>query len=699
MRGKTYFFFVIFVFFLTLSLSVGYLPKVEAGWELTDFFPLGSKIVQIIADTAFDEDDEVEYLCLYSLQGRLGVMLLDRTNQGYTLVFHKTLGVGDKETEGRVGFADTAYTYRILQAADLDQDGILEFWTLFRPENSDRAEMTLYKYRNNSYYQVFSVEGQYDLQFIDYQGELVIHGVFPSPEKGAEELLEIKSSVWDFRQANLVEGEERYHIPRQDYLAYARSRWRSQFFSSPQGEEVITHRWGNSLNKLEEIPGERAVASLLPANTLSIVETKLDAALDRDIEEEFVLTYLVPDESDSRKVLMQAALVDWDFERCQYKMTPLAFEACGLARNPEGSFYQTSYIIPGDGLNHLAFMGNGERLSSLKLTILNNTGLFFEKAAEFNAGYHIQFFEHYDRQGLKYSVTTADLESDGRLKVKTWGSIPEKTYAGLGAFRLVKEKVLSNRKYKEGYYRVEEPVWTGNGYSYFLLRTKYQRINGFDAQLPEAYFRGRFDDYIFKHMTALRIHHWSLLQEDEHGLDGALVLIRMDEDLWAWPPKYRLGFLTRDDKLHLQGIGHYPLQIGGGNPISGVYSMDLTGNGRHELFILTREYNKEQKRIQVYLEIMTKAGVLWQRTHTGEISYDDLRLYEIDGEIWLFGFVNDRSYEERAVYKFIWKDGRFSFQDKQVSVNFPAFLEMLPSTRKDLLDESSCIFPTPLREN
>src|SRR5690554_2160092 len=223
-RGKTYFFFVIFVFFLTLSLSVGYLPKVEAGWELTDFFPLGSKIVQIIADTAFDEDDEVEYLCLYSLQGRLGVMLLDRTNQGYTLVFHKTLGVGDKETEGRVGFADTAYTYRILQAADLDQDGILEFWTLFRPENSDRAEMTLYKYRNNSYYQVFSVEGQYDLQFIDYQGELVIHGVFPSPEKGAEELLEIKSSVWDFRQANLVEGEERYHIPRQDYLAYARSR-------------------------------------------------------------------------------------------------------------------------------------------------------------------------------------------------------------------------------------------------------------------------------------------------------------------------------------------------------------------------------------------------------------------------------------------------------------------------------------------
>ena len=226
-------------------------------------------------------------------------MLLDQTPQGYSLVFHKTLGVGNPETEGRVTFADTAYTYRILQAADLDRDGILEFWTLFHPEKSDKVEMTLYKFKNHSYYQVFSVDGQYDLQFIDYQGELVIHGVF-LPSGGEKGLLEIKSAVWDFMRGGLEVGEERYQISRQDYLSYARSRWRPQFFTSDSGEKVITYRWGNSLNKLEEIPGERAIASLLLTNTLSIVEIIRSRLID--VEEEIVVTYLAPDAKDARKV-------------------------------------------------------------------------------------------------------------------------------------------------------------------------------------------------------------------------------------------------------------------------------------------------------------------------------------------------------------------------------------------------------------
>ncbi|HEY8345588.1 MAG TPA: hypothetical protein VIL66_10410 [Bacillota bacterium] len=696
MRGRQFYFLCLTAILLTTAFLS--LPSIEAGWELTDYFPLGSKIVQIIADAAFDRDEQVEYLCLYSLQGRLGVMLLDQTPQGYSLVFHKTLGVGNPETEGRVAFADTAYTYRILQAADLDRDGILEFWTLFHPEKSDKVEMTLYKFKNHSYYQVFSVDGQYDLQFIDYEGELVIHGVFlPSGEEKG--LLEIKSAVWDFMRDGLEVGEERYQISRQDYLSYARSRWRPQFFTSDGGEKVITYRWGNALNKLEEIPGERAIASLLPTNTLSIVEIISDPALDRDVEEEFVVTYLVPDAKDTRKVLMKAALINWDFEGCQYSMTPLPFEAYGLARDPEGNFYRTSYIIPGNGLNHLAFLGNGERLSSLKLTILNNTGLFFEKAAEFNGSYHLQFFEDYTREGLSYRVVTADVEPNGRIKVKTWVALPEKTYHGLGGFKVVEEEVCSSRQYKQAFYRVEEPVWTSNGYEYFLLRTNHRRADVFSSTIPQRDFQGNLADYIFKYMTPLRIHHWSLQDLDQDGLQEALVLIRIDEDIWTWPPKYRLAMLTKDDQLQLKGIGHYPLQIGDGNPVSGVYQADITGDGRNELLILTREYHKEQKRNQVFLEIITKDQVSWVKAHNSDISYDDLRLFQINGEFWLFGFVNDPNYKERVVYKFVWKDGRFSYKSKEKVVNFLSFLETLPEGKVSVFSESFRIFPAPPGRN
>lgn len=690
MRGRQYYLLCLAAIFFTAAFL--FLSPVKAGWELTDYFPLGSKIVQIITDAAFDQDDQVEYLCLYSLQGRLGVMLLDQSSQGYSLVFHKTLGVGNPETEGRVTFADTAYTYRILQVADLDGDGILEFWTLFHPDKSDKVEMTLYKFKNHSYYQVFSFDGQYDLEFIDYQGELVIHGVFKSSD-GEEGLLEIKSAVWDFMRGGLSIGEERYQISRQDYLSYARSRWRPQFFNSDQGDEVITHRWGNALNRLEEIPGERAIASLLPANTLSIVETISDPALDRDVEEEFIVTYLVPDAHDSRKVLMKAALINWDFERCQYSMTPLPFEAYGLARDPESNFYRTAYIIPGSGLNHLAFLGNGERLSSLKLTILNNTGLFFEKAAEFNGSYHLQFFEDYTRDGLSYRVVTADVEPNGRIKAKTWVALPEKIYEGLGDFKVVHEKIGSSREYKQVYYRVEEPVWTNNGYEYFLLRTNHRKTEAFASPLPQGDFQGSLDDYIFKYMTPLRIHHWALEDFDRDSVKEALVLIRTDGDIWAWPPQYRLAMLTREDQLKLKGIGHYPLQVGEGNPVSGVYQADITGDGLNEILILTREYNKEVKKNQVFLEIMTRNHVSWVRAHNGDISYDDLRLFQIKGEFWLFGFVNDPGYEERVVYKFLWENGRFSFQSKEKVVNFLSFLERLPKDKVPILSEEFRIFP------
>lgn len=687
-----------FIFITVLLIVILSYPRPDAGaaWDLTDFFPLGANIIQIIPDSAFDDDDDVEYLCLYSLQGRLGVTLLDRRDQRYLPVFHKTLGVGDPQTGGRMRFANTAYTYRILQYADLDNDGILEFWTIFQPENASEAEMIMYKYKNNSYLQVFSVQGQYDIQFMDYSGELVIHSVF-HPEGGQnEELLEIKSAVWNLLTNELAVSPERYQITRKEYLNYARSRRRPQFFSAPDEGKGFSWRWGDSLNKLQEIPlGERAITPLLPADTLLIQEIASDPALDVDIEEEYVITYFVADKLDNRRLRMLAALVDWDFERCRYRLTPLPFEASGLARDPEGYFFRTIYILPGAGVNHLAFLGNGERLSSLKLSILNNTGLFFKESAVFRAGYNLQLFERYSYTGheISYEVITADLEPDGRVRTKVWKAVPQGAYAEFGPFNKSKEEVLSCREYKNHYYRVQEPVWSEKGYEWLILTTDYAKVNPFNLHLPETEFPGQLEDYIFKYMTPLRIHQWEIRDLDNDGKAEALLLIRMDEDYLAWPPNYRLGLLFRDEKLRLESIGHYPLQIGEGNPTSGVYSTDLTGNGINEIIILTREYNPETKKPQTYLEIMEKVGMYWKKLKK-ETWYDDLRLYKIGEEVWLYGFASD----EKAVYELKWKDGRFSYQKKEEVKNFLEFVGNLPAERVDFLSDRFRIFPPPSRD-
>ena len=49
-------------------------------------------------------------------------------------------------------------------------------------------------------------------------------------------------------------------------------------------------------------------------------------------------------------------------------------------------------------------------------------------------------------------------------------------------------------------------------------------------------FQGNLDDYIFKYMTPLRIHHWSLQDLNQDGLQEALVLIRIDEDIGLGRP-------------------------------------------------------------------------------------------------------------------------------------------------------------------
>ena len=681
----------LFFFLFFLLILSGYPTGNAAIGELSDFLPRGAKIAQVIADTAFDDDDGLEYLVLYSLRDTFGLVLLDRGAQRYSMVYHKNLGEGAPETEGRVRFADTAYTYCMLQAADLDGNGLLEFWTLFQPKDSPEAELSVYKYRNQHYAQVFSARGDYDIQFFDYQEELVIHEVNGPRESGE---VAIRSKVWNPRTAEVTGGDMVYLMTPKDYLAFARSRRRPKLFGENTG--VVTYCWGDSLNVLKEIPrGERAVNSLLPDNAF-LLEIVSDTAFNMYTEESYVFTYQVPDRNDPRRVLLLAAQACWDFERSRYQFTPLPFQAYGLARGPEGNLYRSLYVLPGYGLNHLALLGNGERLSSLNMVILNNNGLFFEETAVFDSTYHLQLLERFSFADFRYhyEVVTADRE-EGRIKTRKWRSVPEGVYEEIIQFDLLVEEIYDNsRDYKRLYYRVEEPVWLTDGYEELIFRSLNQaEIDPF-IQIPDPDYSGRIDDYIFKYMTPFRIHQWVFWETNGGDTEEALLLIRTDKAFW--PPTYRLGFLYKDENITLESTGPLSLVVAEGEPLSGVYRADITGDGKDELLVLNREYDLQAGKIWTCLDIMEKDNFRWRRIHTRDIQYDDLRLYKIDGGIWLFGYLQgEHGIIESAVYPFVWEDGRFVYQQKENITDFYTYLDGLAEEKMDIFGEEFRLFPGP----
>jgi hypothetical protein len=679
----------------TLFLIILTAIPTSASNDLLDHLPPGANIIQFFALAEFDEDPDEEYLILYSLQDRYGVIMLDLIEGRYTQVFHVDLGRGDTKTKGKVRFGDTGYTYRILQVSDLDKDGILEFWTIFQPEGSLPAELRMYKYKNHHYLPVFTSQGQYDLQLMDYDGKLVIHEVDYVGGKSNSPLLEMRSKVWNLRENQLTGGEEHYQFSRRDYLAFARSRQRPRLFGTEKGTDRISLCWGNSLNKLAEIPsGERAIIPLLPGNA-HLLEWDSSPALDDDIDEEYVFTYLIPSEESPSKVLLLAALADWDFERCSYRITPLPFKAYGRGRDQEGYLYRSVYILPGENLNHLAFLGNGEELPSLKLSILNNNGLNFQEAAVFNANWHLQLMEIYENWALSYRVITADQDKEtGRIRTKIWESFPQGVYEEFGSFYKCDEENLNNKSYKERYYQIEEPVWSKNGYKYLLLKTIHRKINPFANQLPGADFQGQTEDYIYKYLNPFRIHDWYLNDLDRDGKQEALLLIRTDPDLWDWP-EYRVGLLRKEDRFYLENIGPLFLTLGEGEPSSGVYVADVSGDGIGEIIFLIRDYDIKEKKRKTRLELFSKHELTWEKMHDIDLIYDDLRLFEINGEVWLYGFAGGgQNKEEGSVYSFIWKNGRFNYRQKKIVTNFADFLKTLPGKKIDYLSEECRIFPS-----
>ncbi len=681
-------------FCLTLLLLCLTAFPAGANSDLLSHLPLGANIIQCFALTNFDKDPDVEYLVLYSLQENFSLMMLDLLDGRYTQIFNYDLGRGARKTKGKVQFGDTGYTYNILQIGDLDLDGVLEFWTLFQLEGASHCELTMYKYRNNNYLQMFTARGQYDLQFMDYDGDLVIHEVNYHDGKPNSQVLEITSKIWTLRDNQLKAGAKTYQIARDEYINFARSRQRPQLFEMGEESKPVLS-WGTSLNKLAEIPaGERAILPLLPSNA-SLLDWVSDPALDADIEEEYVFTYLLPTEDSPSKVLLLAAIADWDFERCAYQLTLLPFKAYGQARDPEGYLYKSFYILHGNGLNHLAFLGNGQELPSLKLSIFNNNGLYFEEIAVFNANWHLQLLERYENRVLSYRVITADQEkSTGRIRMKVWDSYPRGVYHEFGSFTCSLEKTLNIMDYKKQYYHIEEPIWSQSGYEYLLLQTFHQKINPFTSQLPGTDYQGRIEDFIFKYLTPYRIHHWHIGDLDRDGEEEALLLIRTDNDLWGWP-QYRVGMLTKEARFTFEEIGPVMPSLGSGQPLSGVYLADINSNGDEEIIFLLREYDVRARGEKIRIEFYGKQGIAWKKLHEIDFIYDDLRLFKLDGEIWLVGLAwEGQNRKEGSVYVFLWRNGRFNYQMKRSAQNLNEFLETLPGRREDVLSDRYLVFPS-----
>lgn len=684
-------------FLLCLALLLNMLSPLvaQANSDLLNYLPLGANIIQCFALAEFDTDQDGEYLVLYTLKDNYALTLLDLIDGRYQEVYYVNLGKGNSKTGGKMAFGDTGYSYRILQIDDLDGDGILEFWTIFQPEGSSFAELTMHKYKNNCYLAVFTARGQYDLQLMDYEGQFVVHEVNYLDGKADSDLLTVTSRVWDLRDHQLKGGDGVFQMTREDYRYFSRSRQRPVLFGPEAQKERTALCWGNALNRLAEIPsGERAILPLLPGNA-NLLEWESDQALDDDIDEEYVFTYLVPDMESPSKILIKAAIAQWDFEHCRYRLVPLPFQAYGRARDQEGYLYKSVYLLPGNGLNHLAFLGNGLELPSLKLTILNNNGLYMEEAAVFNANWHLQLLERYENRTLSYRVITADLDKGtGLIKAKVYEAFPEGAYHEFGKFQPCGEEVLTTRGYKERYYHIEEPVWSAGGYEYLLFRTFHEKIDPFVNRLPAADFAGPLADYIFKHLTPFRIHHWAVQDLDQNGTEEALLLMRTDDDLWGWP-EYRAGLLKQENGwLQLQELGPVFSNLGEGNPASGVYLADILEGREVEIIFLHREYDLKTRSRKLRLEIYAKQGPAWKRAHDIDFVYDDLRLCLINGELWLHGFAREgQNNETGTVYGFQWRNGRFSYQQRSNVARFRDFLATLPARRTDLLSPEFMVFP------
>jgi hypothetical protein len=673
--------------------------NVEAGINLTDYLPAGARIVQAITDPAFDRDPKDEILLLVEQGMSRWVCLLDPSAYGYSQIYRVDLGrAGYFRRKGSEEY------YTLMQTGDVNADGITDFWLVFSPDGK-QGEIQVHVSQGGIFRKVAEVRADVDLQFVNYRGEWVIHevnlepdqdrtvpedqelGLGLSPDNGQGTVEEtdqetgwffrVKSHV--FQDGRFVSEDQEYRFSAGDYWLFAEARWRPQIFKGREESGQLKYRFGESMIPLMIPKGRAALEALLPSKAF-LLDYLPDAALDLDTDVEYLLAYLVPDPADERRVLLQAGIADWSHEQRAYQLTLLDCKNYGLGRYPEGRFYQPIYLVQGEGLSHPVVVGNAAAdKPMLQLTAYANTGEGFVEAASIQANYYLWMTENVGPEGLYYRVIAADLQRNGLVTVRPFVAKADGSFGGYGFFAPENGTAMSLREFKRSYYRSEETEWTSQGYETPILRTNPEKVPAFNGVLPDTE-KGVVDveDYIAKHMAALRIRSWFAGDLNRDGAMDHLALFRTDHQ--GWPPQYRLGYFSQGGgQLHLQPIGA-PLKLGEGNPATGVYFVDLDlneENGR-ELVLVRRGLHQQTGRQRVNVEFYRLTNGSWVRLHTGEVWYDEFQLFKSSAGVELAGFQLDAAGKSHGqVYEFTWRDGWFHLQKKVPVLSFQTYLSRI----------------------
>lgn len=662
---------------------LGFFPPwaAHAGNDLSASLPQGAKILQIIAEPNLDADTGEELLTLVETGNAWQVYILKNTDNGYAPIFQLDLG----EAEPFVpGYTNVPYT--VMQTGDINGDGVADFWLVYYSKTRSAGVLQVYTSSNGSFRNVADVGAEYDLRFTNYQGDLVIHDVNRIPNS---DNLTLQSSLW--KQDRFVRDEQPYTIIAKDYPVYARNRWRPQLFPGKNGPNPTAFRWCNEMLRLADQPqGRTAISSLLPekAHLLDFIP---DQALDLDTETEYIVAYLVPDPEDARWVLMKVAIADWDPVQRRYGLIPLDVVLYGLARHPEGNFYQPLHLLRGNGVDHLIVLGNAAPDKPLlQLKIFSNTGKGFIDSATFQANLFMQLFDRVAADGELFRVAAADLTKDGRVSVRVAKAAPSGEFGACGIFQNDPDRLMNPRDFKREFYSSEETEWIAGGYETPFLSTNHGRYSAVAGILPDAVgFKGNVEDYVIKHLADLRIRSWDA--EDFDGDTAPEVLALMKTEDQAWPPVYRLGYFFSNG-LQIAAVFVGPnIRPDERAPATGVYLNDIGKDKQKELIIIAREPNPETHREGIHLDIRRLLNGSWISVHPKEIWYDDLRMFSNgQGSAELAGFVLDPNHKPQGtVYEFIWKDGMFRLQKKLPVPGFDVYLRKNRGNQQDLLAPSA----------
>lgn len=656
------------------------LTTVQAGHDLAASLPQGAKILQIITDRNFDTDANDELLVLAAVDKIWQIILLDNEASGYVPVFHMDLGEAELFTPGY-----GKEPYAVLQVGDVNADGITDFWMVYNSKERKKGQLQVFVSAQGTFRNAAEVQADYDLRFVNYQGDLVILQVDRLADQDA---VMLQSHLW--KQDRFEFDPQSYKISVEDYRKLTRNRWRPQLFSGRTGPNPSTYRWGSDLLRYADRPfGRTAITALLPEKAY-LLDFISDAALDLDTDTEYLIAYLLPDPANARRVLLKAAVADWDPDQKAYRRMDLDIENYGLARHPEGKFYRPLYLLRGNGLSHVMVLGNAAPDKPLiQLAIFNNSGQGFKKAATFQGNLFVQLIQHVAGDGEYLQAVTADLAKDGRVAVKIAKAIPEGEFGACGVFTEERWQTLSVRDFKREFYSSEETEWVAGGYETPLLATNHVKYSGFTGMLPEAFgFKGSVEEYIFKHLADLRIRSWRAADYDNDSNIEVLALLKVDDQ--SWPPVYRLGYFYTNGLLVMANLVGPSIRPDERQPQTGVYLADIGKDKQREVVIVARDMNPETHREGIHLEIRRLVNGTWISINPWEIWYDDFRLFSTAQGSELVGFIlNAHHKPQGTVYEFIWKDGAFRLTKKQAVTSFENYLRNSRAGQVDLLSRAA----------